>query len=316
MNDTECPVQIPGFTHNGDCNLLCKSTEWKDIVTFFLGNYGAHVATVVGRPGQSSLSWMFSLLLALCFPGAGVLTGLQAITSMALFAPTELTKAARAGALCIVVKVDQKPNGGERDLEASGQGVNGSLPSGQKAPSNASREDLFFPTASRSADEAIDLGPQPDVSQHRDEANDHQASAGALLQHHGGSIEINRPDTGQDRASRDDDRSQMTSQRSMAAHETALGEQPDECKCSQSKIRRGTRKHLDDVGARLSSSFRGYPGIGDLPPTSRLSASGIAVVDHVRKRRRRRSRSGEATCHSSPPCHVRWSLQAPARGVF
>ncbi|PHH90574.1 hypothetical protein CDD83_3261 [Cordyceps sp. RAO-2017] len=101
MNDTNCPVQIPNFTHNGDCNLICKPADWKDLLVFFLGNYGAHAATVIGRPGQSSLTRAFSLVLALFFPGAGVLTGITAIASLALFAPTELTKAARAGALCI-----------------------------------------------------------------------------------------------------------------------------------------------------------------------------------------------------------------------
>ncbi|KND86342.1 hypothetical protein TOPH_09018 [Tolypocladium ophioglossoides CBS 100239] len=123
MNDTECPVQIPGFTHNGDCNLLCKPTSWKDILIFFLGNYGAHAATVIGRPGQSRLTWMFTLVLALCFPGTGVVTGLTAIFSRALLAPTELTRAARAGALCIVVKADEQTDGAEDvDVEASRHG--------------------------------------------------------------------------------------------------------------------------------------------------------------------------------------------------
>lgn len=106
MNDTQCPIQIPGFTHHGDCNLICKPTEWKDIILFFLGNYGAHAATVIGKPGQSTLSWALSILLAICFPGAGVLTGVQAISSRACFAPTELTKAARAGALCMIFRAD------------------------------------------------------------------------------------------------------------------------------------------------------------------------------------------------------------------
>ncbi|KAJ6440276.1 hypothetical protein O9K51_06066 [Purpureocillium lavendulum] len=121
-NDTACPIQVPGYTHNGDCSLLCKPSTWKDIIVFFLGNYGAHVATIFTRPGQSTLAWGFSLLLALCFPGAGVLTGLQAITSRALFAPTELTRAVRAGALCIVVKTRK----GDEEEAADQPGVDGS----------------------------------------------------------------------------------------------------------------------------------------------------------------------------------------------
>lgn len=105
-NETNCPIAVPGYKHNGDCNLICKPTEWTDILTFFLGNYAAHAATIIGRPGQSDLTSVLSILIAVCLPGAGVLTGIHAIASLAVLAPTELTKAVRAGALCIVVKGD------------------------------------------------------------------------------------------------------------------------------------------------------------------------------------------------------------------
>lgn len=120
MEDASCPIQVPGFTHHGDCSLMCKPAEWKDIMVFFLGNYVSHAATVIGRPGQSSLSWAVSILLALCFPGAGVLVAVHAVSSLACFAPTELTKAARAGALCLIFKPDEIPFSEEDDAEAGG----------------------------------------------------------------------------------------------------------------------------------------------------------------------------------------------------
>ena len=108
MNDTNCAALPLGYSHHGDCTLICKPTKWTDVVVFLLGNYAAHAATVVGRPGQTSLSWLLSIVMAICFPGAGVFTAVQAIASRAVFAPSELTMAARAGALCIVVKADSR----------------------------------------------------------------------------------------------------------------------------------------------------------------------------------------------------------------
>lgn len=120
MEDASCPIQVPGFTHHGDCSLLCKPAEWKDIMIFFLGNYVSHAATVIGRPGQSSLLWAFSLLLALCCPGAGIVVGVHAISSLACFAPTELTKAVRAGAMCMIFKPDEIAFTEDDDAEARG----------------------------------------------------------------------------------------------------------------------------------------------------------------------------------------------------
>jgi hypothetical protein len=83
---------------------LCKSASAKDILLFFVGNYAAHAGTVISRPGQSTLMTIVTLVAAVILPGTGVFTGVMAMMSLAFFAPTELTKAARAGALCIVVK--------------------------------------------------------------------------------------------------------------------------------------------------------------------------------------------------------------------
>lgn len=101
---SECPVNIPGFEHHGDCNLLCRPAAWTDIVVFYLGNYVAHAATIVTTPGESPAHTLTTFLIALLWPGGGVRKGLEAILSGAIFARTELERAARSGALCAVVK--------------------------------------------------------------------------------------------------------------------------------------------------------------------------------------------------------------------
>ncbi len=105
VNNTDCPVNIPGYVHHGtDCSLLCQPASWLDITIFFLGNYVAHAATVINEPGQSPFMTLVNIILALLVPGAGILTGVSAILSRAILAPTSLQCAARAGALCMVVE--------------------------------------------------------------------------------------------------------------------------------------------------------------------------------------------------------------------
>lgn len=104
--EMNCTVNIPGFFHHGNCELLCQSASWTDVAVFFLGNYVAHAATVINRPGQGTAMTAFNVLLALLFPGAGVSRGLETILTKAVFAPTALQMAARAGALCMVVEHD------------------------------------------------------------------------------------------------------------------------------------------------------------------------------------------------------------------
>ena len=102
-NET-CPISIPGFTNHGNCNLLCRQAKWTDVIIFYIGNYVAHAATILSKPGQSLLSTICTVLLALLFPSSGVINGIEAMLTLAIFAPTELRTAARAGALCMVVK--------------------------------------------------------------------------------------------------------------------------------------------------------------------------------------------------------------------
>ncbi|KAH8897691.1 hypothetical protein GQ53DRAFT_802918 [Thozetella sp. PMI_491] len=103
--DAQCPYNIPGYFHRGDCNLLCHSAGWTDIIVFYVGNYAAHAATVVSQPGQSTLSSLLTILTAVFFPGGGVRSGIETIANFANGGRTNLQAAARAGALCTVIRL-------------------------------------------------------------------------------------------------------------------------------------------------------------------------------------------------------------------
>src|SRR5438132_327972 len=105
-NSTCGTPNIAGFTYQDDCKLICRASHWTDIIIFFLGNYVAHAATVVTKPGQSSLASLVSIITAFLFPGGGIRSGVEAIGSLAKWGETNLQTAARAGAICAVVKVD------------------------------------------------------------------------------------------------------------------------------------------------------------------------------------------------------------------
>jgi len=137
--DAECSINIPGLWHNGDCSLLCRPTKWYDIFIFFLGNYLAHVATVVSPPGASTITRALNLIGALLLPFSGVGLGIEAIRSLAIFASTPLETAARAGALLMVVRTDPAEEAAKETLRpqrmnsevASNEASNGRTDPGQ-----------------------------------------------------------------------------------------------------------------------------------------------------------------------------------------
>jgi hypothetical protein len=100
-------VSVPrGTSDHGDPNLLCTPTKWLDILIFFSANYFAHAATVKAHPGEKTKDLAFIMFLAITFPFSGVARGLEAIVRHASFYcnTNDLQTAARAGALCIVVR--------------------------------------------------------------------------------------------------------------------------------------------------------------------------------------------------------------------
>ncbi len=93
-----------GSENHGNPKLLCTPTQWTDIVTFFFANFVAHAATVQSVPGEPVLSVTINIVVALIFPASGIIRALRAIYRFAVFAGTPLKTAARAKALCTVVR--------------------------------------------------------------------------------------------------------------------------------------------------------------------------------------------------------------------
>ena len=84
------------------------------MATFLLANYIAHAATLKLLPGESTLSVLRNSMCSLLFPVSGVRRGVTAIYQRAIFAKTPLEAAARANALCMVVRSSEwKPEHGD-----------------------------------------------------------------------------------------------------------------------------------------------------------------------------------------------------------
>lgn len=92
-----------GSSNHGNPNLLCIPPSWSDYLLFFFSNYVAHAATVITFPGQGRIETVFVILSALFLPGSGIMRALRAIRARSGFEPDLLRRAARAGALCMVV---------------------------------------------------------------------------------------------------------------------------------------------------------------------------------------------------------------------
>ncbi|KAK0622673.1 hypothetical protein B0T14DRAFT_514256 [Immersiella caudata] len=104
-------IVVPeGTTDHGNPQLLCTPARWYDYIFFIFANYLAHAATVVPIPGQDIEASICAVLLALMLPGSAVARSVTVILRRpATHRQDPLRCAARAGALCIVLK---KPTGG------------------------------------------------------------------------------------------------------------------------------------------------------------------------------------------------------------
>jgi hypothetical protein len=100
-------ISVPeGTSNHGDLNLLCTPMTWLEVLIFFAANFFAHAATVRSLPGELAKDVAFNIFLAILFPFSGIARGLDAIAQRAAWYSNknDLQTAARAGALCVVVR--------------------------------------------------------------------------------------------------------------------------------------------------------------------------------------------------------------------
>jgi hypothetical protein len=135
-----------GTSQHGREDFLCLPTRWTTILTFFVANYLTHALTIWRKPGEKLSEYTFAIILALLFPVSGLARGLDAIYRWASpkiwefwpgSASEEIRKAARAGALAILVrehsqKDDLKSSSGSSRFEYNSQNWDGAVLYGEK----------------------------------------------------------------------------------------------------------------------------------------------------------------------------------------
>lgn len=98
-------INVPdGFSNQGEDDLFCVPTKWYHVFVFFAVNYLAHAVTVKTRPGQTWVHTTRDVILALAAPYFGLYRALETLRRSSWKADSDLTRAAKAGALCTVVK--------------------------------------------------------------------------------------------------------------------------------------------------------------------------------------------------------------------
>jgi hypothetical protein len=125
---TSLNITVPeGSSDHGDPHLLCTPATALNIIVFFLGNYFTHAGTVLARPGASAMEQFIVVVMALAFPGSGLIRACTVLYRFLFMKPLhkrlrqlfnrsrrgqtqmrdpqeELRTAALAGALCTLVR--------------------------------------------------------------------------------------------------------------------------------------------------------------------------------------------------------------------
>lgn len=98
-----------------DARVYCEKTGWQDICWFFFSNYILHALSVRSLPGENFFSSTVFKFCCLLVPYTGVRRGLCLISRASNLATDDLQAAARANALCFVVRrPDWRPIDGDK----------------------------------------------------------------------------------------------------------------------------------------------------------------------------------------------------------
>lgn len=96
--------------NRGDPKVHCEPSNWYDICWFIFANYILHALSVRSLPGENSYSSFVIKIGCLLIPFTGLRRGLCLITRANAAADSDLQAAARARALCMVIrKPDWRP---------------------------------------------------------------------------------------------------------------------------------------------------------------------------------------------------------------
>lgn len=103
-------ILVPnGTVMHDDGHVLCVyGSSWRVtlyIATFFAANYVSHAATIKSSPGDRTPVIVCNMVLALFFPVSGLMRAVNAIARFGRWGDSDLEKACRAGALCMVIRV-------------------------------------------------------------------------------------------------------------------------------------------------------------------------------------------------------------------
>jgi hypothetical protein len=111
-------IAVPDQTiYSTNLDVLCLPAAWSDILAFFSANYLAHAATVRDGPGTPSLRSVMTAIICLFFPAWGLSRAIIHTLTFSILAGDNLTTAARAGALCMVVRLQEWRPAAEESLE-------------------------------------------------------------------------------------------------------------------------------------------------------------------------------------------------------
>lgn len=98
------------MANSGDPKVHCEPTNWYDICWFIFANYILHALSVRSLPGENSYSSFVIKIGCLLIPFTGLRRGLCLITRANVAVDNDLQAAARARALCMVIrKPDWRP---------------------------------------------------------------------------------------------------------------------------------------------------------------------------------------------------------------
>ncbi|KAL8668879.1 MAG: hypothetical protein Q9168_006511 [Polycauliona sp. 1 TL-2023] len=91
-------------TENDGSQVWCEPSQWHDVLWFWFANFLLHALSVRSLPGESWLSSIVFKFCCLLVPYTGVRRGLCLILRASNLAGNDLQAAARANALCMVIR--------------------------------------------------------------------------------------------------------------------------------------------------------------------------------------------------------------------